>query len=422
MKKIANTLKNGLRVQLIPLKGTRTVTVLVLFGTGSKYETKKINGLSHFLEHLFFKGTKKRPTTKLLTEELDKVGAVYNAFTGKEETGYWIKMDASHLELALDITSDMLLNALFDAKEIEREKGVIIEEINMYRDLPISYVPEIFEELIYGNTPAGWDIAGEPNLIKKMTKKQILEYRERQYVASNAVVTIAGNINPKTAGKLVEKYYKKFKAGTADGKKEVTEVQKKPQVKIKYKKTDQTHIVLGCRAYKRTHKDRYTLEVLATILGGNMSSRLFINVRERLGIAYYIRAGVEDYTDHGYLAVAGGIQKRSTEIAIKTILKELRDLKNKRVSVKELSKAKEYLKGKTQIALEASHAVANYWAEQEILDNKTTSVQNLFKNIDKVTPADIQRVAKVVFKNDKLNLAMIGDEKSESKFEKILKI
>lgn len=419
MKK--KTLANGLRVLLAPIKGTKTITVLVLVGTGSKYEIKRLNGISHFLEHLFFKGTKKRPNTKIITSELDGVGGAYNAFTGKEETGYWVKVDASHMELALDIVSDMLLNATFDAKEIEREKGVIVEEINMYQDNPMQFIPELFEELIYGDQPAGWNIAGDAPRIRKMTRKDIVGYNKEQYVGKNTVVCVSGNIPAKT-GVLVEKYFKGLPAGNFKDKLPVKESQSKPQVSVRFKKTDQGHIMLGVRAYDRNHKDRYALKLLATILGGNMSSRLFLAVRERQGLAYYIRAMAEGYTDSGFLAVHAGITSSQLEKALKTIISEFKKIRDNKVDAKELKKAKEYIKGKTLISLEASDEVATYYAEQAVLDGKTVEIKEVFKKVDAVTSADIQRVAKDIFTNDKLNLSIIGPYKSAASFKKLLKL
>ena len=415
------TLSNGLRVLLAPLKGTKTVTVLVLVGTGSKYEKKHLNGISHFLEHLFFKGTKKRSNTKIITSELDGVGGAYNAFTGKEETGYWVKVDASHIELALDIVSDMLLNATFDAKEIEREKGVIIEEINMYQDNPMQFVPELFEELLYGDQPAGWNIAGDAPRIRKMTRNDIVGYNKQQYVATNSVVCVAGNM-PANTSALVEKYFRKLPKGEHKDKPAVKESQKGAKASVRFKKTDQAHIMLGVRTYERLHADRYVLKVLATILGGNMSSRLFISIRERQGLAYYIRALAESYTDSGFLAVHSGITSSQLEKAIVTIIDEFELIRTEKVEAKELTKAKEYIKGKTLINFEASDEVASYYAEQAVLDGETVAVKDVFHKVDAVTAADILRVAQDIFTNDKLNLSIIGPYKSAAPFKKLLKL
>src|SRR3989338_117045 len=420
MKCEKTVLKNGIRLLLVPVSGTRTVTVLVLFGTGSKYETRRVNGISHFLEHLFFKGTKKRPTTKILSEELDSVGAMYNAFTGKEVTGYWVKVDATHLRLALDVVSDMLLNPLFIKEEIEREKGVVIEEINMYRDTPMEFVGDLFEELIYGDQPAGWAIAGTPDIVRNLTRDDILSYRGKQYVGSNAVICIAGNITRAQVRPLVSKYFGPLPSGKPEGKSPVSEHQSDPRIKLFTKQTDQTHFVLGVRAFHREHKDRFALSLLTTILGGNMSSRLFISIRERQGLAYYICASSELYTDSGYLSVHAGVKNDSAEQAVRSIIKECKSLREKAVGAKELSKAKEYIKGKTQIHLESSDAVASFWGEQEVVDRKTETVEEIMKAYSKVTVRDIKRVANIIFRNDRLNLAIIGPISKSGGLQKIL--
>lgn len=418
MKK--KTLSNGLRVITAPIKGTKTVTVLVLVGTGSKYESKKLNGISHFLEHLFFKGTTKRPTTKALTEELDRVGASYNAFTGKEYTGYWVKVDSSHTKLALDIVSDMLINSKFEADEIEREKGVVIEEMMMYHDNPMQFVPELFEDLLYGDQPAGWDILGTTATIRAMKRGDIVGYKNDHYSGKNVVVCVAGNMKGNT-GDLVEKYFKSLDSGEHKGKSAVKESQSKPGTLVRFKKTDQAHIMLGVRTYDRSHKDQVVLKILSVILGGNMSSRLMISIREKLGIAYYISASAEKYTDSGYLAAHAGITASKLEVAVKQIINEFAKIRDEKVDAKELKKAKEFIKGKTLISYEASDAVASFYAERAVLDGKTTEVSKLFKEIDAVTAADVQRVAKDIFTNDKLNLAIIGPYKSANEFKKLLK-
>ncbi len=415
--------KNGLRLVTVPMKGTKAVTVLVLVGAGSKYEDKKNNGISHFLEHMLFKGTKKRPNTLAIAETLDRVGGEYNAFTGKEYTGYYAKVDAKHLDLALDWVSDIFLNSKLNSEEIEREKGVIIEEINMYLDTPISYIGDLWEDLLYGNQPAGWGIAGDKKVIAKMKRNQFLDYLQSHYLAKNVVMVVAGNIKQVQSPKSkVQSYFANIKTGKLGSKKKVIEGQEKPKVLVHYKKTDQTHFYLGVRACDIFDERKYALGVLSIILGGNMSSRLWISVREREGLAYYIRSLVQPYTDSGYLVTRAGVDNKRIEKAIRIILKEYKKIAQKKISAMELKKAKDYIKGSTILDLESSDAVAFFIGGQEILTNKILTTEEKFVKIEAVTVDDVCEVANDIFRPEKLNLALIGPFKDKEKFQKLLKL
>jgi len=420
------TLKNGLRVIAVPLKNTNSVTVLVLVGTGSKYETKDNNGISHFLEHMFFKGTKKRPDTLRIAETLDMVGGEYNAFTSKEVTGFWAKVDNRHLDIALDWISDMFLNSKFDQKEIQREKGVIIEEMNMYLDTPTAYVSELFEKLLYGNQPAGWRVIGEKENVLSFNRKNFLDYYKNHYSSLNTVVCVAGNISPDDIKNKVQNYFKGIKKIKVKDKISVKEFQRKPEIMLYSKKTDQTHFCLGVRAYDLFHPQKTALSLLSVILGGNMSSRLFIKVRERQGLAYYIHTSVDADSDTGYLVTRAGIDHKNLEKSVKLILKEYTNLKEKRITEKELQKAKDYLKGISTLSLEPSDSQASFYASQELLENNMLTLEEKFEKIDKVSINDIKKVAEDIFLSQKLNLAAIGpfEESSEikEKFQRLLKI
>jgi predicted Zn-dependent peptidase len=416
------TLKNGLRIITVPQKNTQSLTILVLVGTGSKYEKKEINGISHFLEHMYFKGTKKRPSTTAIAETLDKVGGIYNAFTSEEYTGYFAKVASQHFDLALDWVSDIFLNSILPKEEIEKEKGVIIEEINMIYDHPMSYVQTLWTKLLYGDQPAGWDIAGTKETVSKMNREKLIDYMEKQYVAKNTIISIAGNFNEKLAISKVKKYFSKIKEKKPIGKPKVIEKQEKPEVLLNFRQTDQTHLCLGVRTFNLFHPQRYALDLLAIILGGMMSSRLFIEVRSKLGIAYYINTNSEMNPDTGFLFTQTGLDNKNVEKGILTILKEYKKISEKKVPNSELKKAKDYLKGKTTLLLESSDAQASFYAAQEILEKKILTPKEVFKKIDKVTPEDILKVAKEIFRPEKLNLALIGPFKDKTKFQKLLKI
>jgi predicted Zn-dependent peptidase len=416
------TLKNGLRIITVPQRSTQAVTILVLVGTGSKYEKKEENGISHFLEHMYFKGTKKRPNSLAIAETLDKIGGIYNAFTSQEYTGYFAKVAFSHFELALDWVSDIFLNSTLPEKEIEKERGVIIEEINMRKDNPMEYVQILWQKILYGDQPAGWDVAGTVETVSKISRKNLIDYKESQYLAKNTIVCLAGNFNEKSAIEKVKKYFSKIKTGKSREKPKVLEKQRKPEIIVEERKTDQTHLCLGVRGYNLFHQKRYAQEILALILGGMMSSRLFEKIRTKLGIAYYVETDVYSDPDSGYLVTHTGLDNEKVEKGILAILNEYKKIKREGVSKSELKKAKDCLKGKMALLLESSDAKASFYAGQEILEKKILTPEEIFKKIDRVSQGDILKVARDIFRPEKLNLALIGPFKGKENFQKILKI
>ncbi len=419
-----STLKNGLRVITVPIKNAKSVTVLILVGTGSKYETKDINGISHFLEHMFFKGTKKRPTTLKISETLDQIGGQYNAFTSKETTGYWAKVDKKYTDVALDWIADIFLNSKFEEQEMDKEKGVVIEELNMYLDTPTSHVSELFEELLYGNTPAGWRIIGEKENILSYTREKMMDYFKTHYSTQNTVIAIAGDVSAKKIEQKLNKYFGKANLHTAAPKVKVIEKQEKPGILVHYKKTDQTHFCLGVRAYDMYDSRRYVLGLMAVILGGNMSSRLFISVRERHGLGYYIHTSVDTTTDTGYLVTQAGIKNDSLKKAIDLVLAEYKSLRDIKITPKELKKAKDFIRGNMSLSLDGTDAQASFYASQEVMGQKLLTPEERLKFIDKVTVNDIKKVAEDIFKNERLNLSVIGpfEESEKEKLMEVLKI
>ena len=416
--------ENGLRLVSVPIKNSESLTCLILVGTGSKYETKDVKGMSHFLEHMFFKGTQKRPDTLTISEVLDSVGGQYNAFTSKEMTGYWAKVDKKHIDTALDWISDIFLHSKFESEEIEKEKGVVIEELNMYLDMPTVHVEELFEELLYGDQPAGWRIVGDKETIQAYNREKLMQYFESHYSSKNVVVCIAGDIELKEIEEKTKKYFGAIRTADVLDKAKVKERQQKPEILLHEKKTDQTHFCLGVRTYDLFDKRRYALKLLAVMLGGNMSSRLFINVREKNGLAYSIHTSADASTDTGYLVTQAGIDGKNLEKSIQLILKEYKDFKDHKVSQKELQKAKDYLRGSTALSLESSDSQASFYALQELLEGEIMTPAEKMKKIDEVTPEDIQAVAQDIFKSEKLNLSFIGpfDDTTKKQLDKILTI
>lgn len=421
MKFKKTTLKNGLRIITVPMKGNPAVTVMAMVETGSKYETKDINGLSHFLEHMMFKGTPKRPTAKSISVELDSLGASYNAFTSTEYTGYYAKVENRHLDKALDIISDLYLNPLFKQEEIEKEKGVIIEEIKMYNDLPQSQVNEVFNNLLYGDVPAGWPVIGPEENIRKFKREDFLEYRKNHYVAESSIVVVSGDIKEKEVVNKVEKLFKNIPTTKNQEKLPVKETQDKPQVKIKYKDTSQTHLILGFRSFDVKDKRGPIMSVLNTILGQGMSSRLFTKMRDDLGICYYVRSSHDTFTDHGYLAISAGVDNTRVKIAIENIMIELNRLKTELVSKQELKKAKDFISGGIALGLETSDSRADYVGFQELLKGDIKTPEEKLRQINKVTPKQIKDLANEILLEKVLNLAMIGPFKDEKEFLPLLK-
>jgi len=413
-------LPNRLRVITVPMEGISSATVLVLVGAGSRYESKNKAGLSHFLEHMIFKGTQKRPTAFEISSLVDSVGAENNAYTSKDQTGFYIKVDQKHLELAFDVLSDTLLNSLFKTEEIDRERGTIIEEINMYEDTPRFKIDDVFYELLYDQTPLGWSVAGYKETVANIKRKDFLDYTQRFYHGQNMVLAVAGRVNSQDVQTLAEKYFGAFSRGERLLPQKIVLAQNQPRVKLFQKKTDQAHLYLGFPAFSFSDPDRYVLNVLHAILGGGMSSRLFIEVRERRGLAYYVHTNVDLFEDTGVFNVAAGLNLNKIDEAVKIVLAELEKIKAGEIKESELARAKEFLQGRMTLSLESSRAMADWYAERELLQGKIETPPEFFKQVEKVTLQDLQRVAKRVFAPKKRNLAIIGPYENQEKFLKLL--
>ena len=420
MKYKKTVFKNGLRVLTIPMKGTETVTAMVLVSAGSDYETKEINGLSHFLEHMCFQGTTRRPNTGDVSRELDELGAQSNAFTSKEYTGYWAKAHNKHLPKLMDIISDIYQNPIFNKDSIEREKGVVIEEIKMYEDLPQAKVGEVFEGLLYGDQPAGWPIIGHEHIVRALTRENLIAYRSKHYVACNTVVIVAGKINESKTIKMVAQAFKDIPKTKREGKQKTKESQSTPKIKVHFKETDQAHIVMGWRSLPKGHKDNYKMGVLETLLGHGMSSRLFRKLRDELGLCYYVRAHHDKAIDRGYFAVASGVSKDRVKEAVRAILEECKKLMTETVSPKELKKAKELRTAGIYLGLESSDQYADFYAFQEIYDLRVKTPAEVVKKIESVTAKDVMKMAQNTFKSSTLNLAIVGPFKDQEEFEEVL--
>ncbi|UMX47974.1 MAG: insulinase family protein [Candidatus Nealsonbacteria bacterium DGGOD1a] len=414
------TLPNGLRLITVNSANTDTVTVLTLVGTGSKYETKEISGISHFLEHLQFKGTKKRLTEMAVFSEIDGLGGVANAFTSQEMTGYYAKVQSKKFEAAFDLVADIFLNSTLPAPEIEKERGTIIEELNMFYDHPMRYIWTVWNGALYGDQPAGWDIGGTIETVNQISRDQLLDYRDKNYAAKNTIICVSGNFDAVGAEILAKKYFGDFSAKDPAKKMPVRESQSSPNVLIYKKDTNQTQIALGARAFDYSYPKRYALELLETILGGMFSSRLAEEVRFKRGLVYDVHTELAMDSDSGSLAATANLDSARLDEGIKVISSEFKKIREVKVSADELRKAKDHYIGKSSIVLESSHAKGLFYGEQELLEGRILEPEEIYEKIKQVTVDDIQEAARDIFKPEKLNLAVIGPYDGKSRFQKLL--
>ncbi len=415
------TLKNGLRVLFAPSEGTDTVTVLVFVRVGSRYEYKKINGASHFIEHLLFKGTKRRPTAQHISRALDAVGAEFNAYTDKFVTGYYVKVDRKSLELSLDILSDMIFSSKFDVKELNRERNVVIEEINMYRDNPMRHVEDLLEEAMFPGSTLGWNIAGTPKTMTDMPRSEILDYYHSYYQPSNMVLVVAGNIDAK-ARSVIEARFGKSRSHKPSSAfaayVDRHDARLAPTVGLQTKQTEQIQIAIGFPSFGIDDERNPALGLLSIILGGNMSSRLFVQVRERRGLAYFVRASNGPYDDVGVFGIRAGLDKKRLPLAMETIMNVLRSVVKNGVTAQELKDAKTFLHGQLSIRMEDTFNRAEWFARQEMFQSEMETPQSYMKKVDAITIADVKAAAKQVIDFSRMSLAVVGPYKSREDFLK----
>lgn len=399
---------------LVPQQDTKAITTMIMYPVGSRYESEKMQGVSHFIEHMMFKGTKKRKNTYTLTREIDRLGADYNAFTSKEYTGYYIKSDARYANISFDILSDMLFNSTFDAKEMEREKTVICEEINMYADNPMMHIDTLFESLFYEGA-LGRDIAGTKEHVRAYTKKDVLAFRDTYYQPGNMTVVVAGAIDDRirtllteyfgtgTTSKKISRKFEPAKLGSS---------RKASRIVVEKKETEQAQMILGFPAFPYGDPRNPAVSVMNAILGGSMSSRLFIRIRERMGLAYMVRSGSDQYRDAGYVYVRVGLDTKNINPAIKAIKKEIEKLKTKGVTKRELKDAKTHIMGGLTLAMEDSSFFANYYAKQALFNNRIRTPEEKYAAIESVTEDDILEVANQIFRMNHMRVAVIGNIES----------
>jgi predicted Zn-dependent peptidase len=412
------TLDNGLRVLTADLPYAQSVTVMVMLAAGSRYETAETNGIAHFAEHMFFKGTERRPSARQIAGEIDSIGGEFNAFTGKEYTGYYVKCAAEHRDVALDVLVDMLRHSRFDAEEIEREKGVIVEEMNMYFDTPRDFVGGVYEQLLYGDQPLGWDIIGRKETVRGATRDTFMGYLDRWYRPSRMVLGVAG----RTGGDVLERAQELL--GDLDpadtGEPAPVQPHANGRVSVFTKQSDQAHVVLGVPSYPLEHPDRYALQLLATVLGGGMSSRLFTEVRERRGLAYYVYGLNHSYTDAGSLYAQAGVDIARIDDAVSTIAAELRKIAGEPVPAEELEKARSFAKGRFVLQLESPQGLIVFGLRKEVLEGRAPDPAEVLAGIDAVSGEDVSRVAGELIADERLRLAVIGPFDDADRFDALL--
>lgn len=409
----AQRLSNGLRLVTIPLHDTKAITVFVLVKVGSRYETRAINGASHFLEHLMFKGTKQRPSPLAITKLLDGVGASYNAFTSKDVTGYYVKINAERTELALDVLADITSHSLFRPAEINRERGVIAEEIKMYDENPVLSIEDLHDEVLFGrHHPLGWSVLGPRAVIDHISRAALLRYKDRYYHAGNIWVVAAGRL-PEHMSALVKKYFSGFPARRAATPFARYRPAAGPIVRLQHRATEQVQLALGMLGLRYQDPKLPALSVLSNILGGTMSSRLFVQIREKRGLAYSVQASVSPYEDTGAVTISAGLDKDKAQAALRVILQELQKFRTAPVTAAELRRAKEYLRGRAILDLEDSSALAGWYGRRALFGKTIQDPSTALKKIAAVTAADVQAVANKLFRPARYRLALIGPFRDE---------
>lgn len=406
---------------ILPRSDFETATIVVLIGVGSRYEMPRQSGLSHFLEHMFFKGTQKRPTTKEISEAIDNVGGEFNAFTTEEYTGYYVKVASEYLATGADVVSDILLRPLFPAEEIERERGVIQEEIKMYTDNPMYHVRHLWQHALFGNHPIGRRVDGTHETIRAIERKDFIAYVKSHYHTGNAIVAVAGNVDVKRTQHMIDKLFAPLVQGAETFPKAAPQnIPFQACVHEYRKELDQTHIMIGVPGVSMNDPRRYVAGLLAAILGGGMSSRLFLNVRERNGLAYMVKTFSEEYTDTGSFVTQTGVRTDKAEQAMQIILQEYDRVMDELVSSEELTKVKQMARGNMVLELEETNSLALFASVQELCEHTVITPDEMMKHIDMVTPEEIQRVARELLQHDKRAFALLGPQKSSKTFEKLL--
>ncbi len=422
MKFIKTVLKNGLTVVEVPSHDAESVVVDIFVKTGSRSERPEESGISHFLEHFLFKGTEQYPSAMAISELVDSIGGEMNASTGKEYTQYFIKVAHAHLPTIFGVLTDMVRRPLLDPVELEKEKGVIVEEINMYKDTPMYEIENVLERTMWPQDALGRDIAGTKGTVTKFTQAMFRRYMKKHYQTGNTIVGVSGKYDRKQLWSLVKKHWEKAPRQPHGRWAKAKDRQTRPRIALEFKQTEQAHLAFGFKALPYGHPQTAALSVLAAVLGGGMSSRLFSEVREKRGLCYYVRAGAGSYQDTGSFGVNSGVHVDKLQEAVAVIVDELKKVKQHPVPQHELRKAKDYIKGKTTLALEDNQVRLDWFLERAAFFKNMITPVEAFAKIEKVTAADVQAVARHVLTGRNCSFAVIGPYKSKAPLQKLIKI
>ena len=403
----SSVLDNKLRVLTSTMPHTQSISMVICVGAGSRYESDELAGVSHFIEHLPFKGTESWPTARAVSEAIEGVGGVMNASTDREMTVFWCKVARLHYKTAFAVLMDMVLNSRLDPEEVEKEREVIQEELRMTYDQPSYRVDLLIDEAMWPDQAMGRDVGGTLETVADIQQKDIREYMHQQYNPANTVVAVAGNVTHEEVVDMLAETTRDWKPLESLDWELATDNVEGPLVKVERRHSDQTHLCLGVPGLSLTHPDRYAFNLMNTILGDGMSSRLFLNLREEQGLAYDVHSSSSNYRDTGALVVYCGVEPSKTNDAVKTIVKEFQGM-HQAPSEQELNKAREYSKGRLLLRMEDTRAVASCLGAQELLQDSVRTPEEVVESLDAVTPADIARVAKNFLNDDKMRLAVVG--------------
>jgi predicted Zn-dependent peptidase len=414
-------LSNGLRVLTAPLPHAQSVACFVMLAAGSRYEHAGNRGIAHFAEHMFFKGTERRPSSRDLTTLVDGIGGEFNAFTSKEYTGYYVRCAGADRDTALDVLLDMLRHSKFDPEEIEREKGVILEEMNMYFDTPRDYIGSVYETIMFGDNPLGWETLGTKDTIRGANRDTFIDYVSEWYTPDRMVVGVSGMVGDDLIPMLEEQLGDMGRNGRAEPPAvDLHRSDDGPHVRVHHKESDQAQICLGVPSYPLDHPDRYALQMLATVLGTGMSSRLFLEVRERRGLAYYVYGSNHSYTDAGSLYSQAGVDLTRIDDAINVIVEQFERMASEPVPADELEKARSLAKGRFVLHTESPQGLVMFGLRREVLEGEAMEPEELLAKLDAVTVEDVQRVGQDLIDRKALHLAVIGPFEDDERFTKLL--
>ena len=413
-------LDNGLRILTLRMPHTRSVSIAFFIGVGSRYESDEQSGASHFIEHVLFKGTAKRPTAREIAIAIERIGGIFNASTGQEESTFWARVTEPYLDIAIDVLADMLGHARFDPAEIDKERGVIAREINLTLDTPDDLVHLLNNQLVWPSHPLGRDVAGSKESIASLDRDKLLAYMKRHYLPNNTVVSVAGNVEHEAVVKQIAACLGDWARGEAASYQPARDGQNEPRVRVLNKDTEQAYLCLSVPGLPRNHPDRLNLRLLNTVLGGGMSSRLFTGIREKQGLAYSVHSYISALYDTGVVGVYAGVDPGHIEATIRAILEELDNLRQEVIPSEELARAKDLTKAQLLLSMEDSFSVALWFGSQEILFSEILTCEEAIEEIEAITTADIRRVAQTLFLDEKLNLAVVGPFKSEEGFRELL--